>query len=272
MNNAEFVKKLVDSYTQGEEKPLKRYLYDKNARGSDLRVQYERLLQISFESAVGLNHRLNALAAAAHKAMEVMDESLVKEVVNIIKANIDSVYLVGKSNGLREDQTHIYYSLNACLLFSYIYLNDMDQAYAISEKVSKSVSVYVDEGEFTNSFYQTSTNIVRILLFKSYLDLVQGRPEDVDIGFKLMLSVVSSGVYVHDLNLVKFQEWFYAVESVNKFTKILQAYKKNDMENVLNLSDLHKLERRIVRPHCEEKYVHMCSNIRDFVRVNLSHV
>lgn len=259
------VDSFIIQYKSGDKKPLKKYLFDKKSRGKDLIVQYDNLIYVFKNQDIELSMRLNALSAAAHKAMESMEFDLVLSVGSLIKENLYLVSQLDINNDIRLDKTHIYYSLNTSLLFSYIFLGEFSKAYELSVLIDSKINNDIEKNCFTTGFYQTCTNIIRCIVFKGYLEVVNNEIESSGRSFETIMKLLSLGISFHDLKVVKYSEWFYAAETVNIYSKIYDAALKTDRSSLYKIISEHIIEKRIIRPHCEAKYKYMTNKLAKYI-------
>ena len=247
----------VREFLSGDYRNLKLYLYDKNFRKEDLITQRDNLLYLYESNELPLNHRLNALTASSHKAMEALDEKGVMRSIELLEKSITDSTRIPVAKTLREDGRHIFFSMNTVLFHCFVFLSEFDRATEVAREVMKQ-AVSISESNLTEAFFQTCTNIVRCGVFLSLEELSNGNIKSSKLNFSDAQKVLAKGLLVSDASPTKYDEWFYAASTVNMLSKILTKYSSDNQNKIFSR---YPIQSRIIRPHGEEKYTLMQSNI-----------
>lgn len=260
------IKELIENFLLGNEHDLKRFLYDKNFRCGDLDLQHNDLIEVFNNFSIPLNHRLNALTAASHKAMESMDSEKVKNVILLLVDNLNLVCELGSSKAIRDDQNHIYFSMKTVLLHCYVFTKNFIKAKEHSQEVCDKVIAILRSNEINEAFYQTCTNVSRCVTFLACEAFCRKDINEVKFYFKTLQYLMSEGLRVGDSHPTKFSEWFYSIETLNMLSKINSKFEEfsTGVVSLENIFEKYPIEKRIIRPHGSEKYAFLTSNLRSF--------
>lgn len=251
----------------GDNRVLRKIVYDKNFRPVCIREQAELLRYIFEDLNFSLSHRLNALTAHSHKVMEGMLPDLVDSAIKDLLISHKMVDRLGFSDNIRMDRNHIYFSMLTVLWHLYIYKGDIDKFLMVGELAFDQFE-NLDDETLTNGFYQTCTNLVRCHAVAYLNASIKGDRVLCDRVFKSLERVLYLGVVHSDSHEVKFKEYI-GVTSVY-FT--IKRYRNVFLENAKGTDLYHKACEDLVlfsiRSHGQEKVQRIKDNIRFLSGIN----
>ncbi len=251
------------NFIDPNEKLITKIIYDKNHRPDKISDQAALLKKIHGIAGLSLCHRLNAATAYSHKAMESMSNNDVLDAINLINNNLSLVDSVGESDYLREDSIHIRYSMLCVLWHLYFFIGDYNSFLSVGDDSSLGISE-LTEFNVGPAFYQTCTNIVRILAIAYLKALVVKDSAKADDALKNIERILWLGLVKSDNHKIKFKEYL----GMTALWHDLKRY-KTGLERVFDniAPDKKGVEvvlKRAMRSHGVDKMLHMDKRIEEF--------
>ncbi|MDP5129523.1 MAG: hypothetical protein NWQ54_01475 [Paraglaciecola sp.] len=188
---------------QGENKLIKKIIYDKTFRPKNLKDQADLLILIHSTQEFPLYHRLNALTAYCHKVMESMQLDLVDDAISLVLKNLDEVNALEYSDYIRNDKNHIKFSMLTVLWHLYLFKGDIVPFLDVGIMCVSEFEA-IDSRILTKGFYQTCTNLIRCLCVAYLGASIAGNVEAEEKIFNLIEKALWLGIVNSDDHKIKF--------------------------------------------------------------------
>lgn len=259
---------LVDA---GSPKPVYLVIYDKKQRPEKLIDQFHLLFALSDVESLAGCHRVNALIAAGHKAMEAMCSRAVDQAIDNLELRLKEVEdQKWFSDNIREDKTHILFSGWSVLWHLYLWRADLDGFVATGEAAARYYAS-IDPDQLTKGFYQSCTNVARCLSAAYMGRVLRGEFERCDELTEMVSSALYHGVCFADNHKVKFAEFLRDTRIYHQLRAVEACLPKTDgsLDQAVR-GQLMYLIAVTIRGHGEEKSARIKANFKCFVQTSLS--
>lgn len=247
----------------GNDEVIKSIIYKKSFRPTRLSDQMKLLKKIYLFEELELCHRLGAVTAYSHKAMESIDYSEVENAILLIEKNLEEVEGIGRSKRLREDSLHIHFSMLSVLWHLYFFIGDFDSFLSVGKGSLNKIETLTVEN-VGPTFYQTCTNVMRVLLVSYLSGLVENSEDDCLKSYTLMKNVLWLGLVSSDYNKVKFEEFLGITSLYHDLNSFKQSFDGVFINKFPSKKGIETVIKGAMRPHGREKMLHMEKLIDDF--------
>lgn len=255
----------------GIREPIFDIIYKKRKRPLSLIDQYYLLRNLSCLTSLGPSHRLNALIAAGHKAMEVMSSEFVEDVLAEIEISLDEYREeASASSRIREDGTHVRFSAYSVLFHLYVWRADF---VGFKRTTEKAVEEYgnLNFRQLGQGFYQTCTNVTRCIGAAYVCKIIDGKGGKVSYLVDMIFSALYQGVLRSDKSTVKFQEFLRDARIYHAVAAFDYDFPAGDREVNMDVSErLIEIFWFALRPHGHQKCKHLRENMQNFIN-NSAH-
>lgn len=249
---------VVDSYESSKDKVrfIKNFIYNKKFRDCSIQSQKIFLRFIIEETEQELAVLLNARIAYAHKSMESLSFDDVNYALTLIRENIDLSTDLENTDYIRTDKKHILFS-SLSVLFHLLYFKSdfMEIPYYCNLSLQK----FKIERSYTSAFYQTCTNVSRVMSFGLISFYREGNLSKSKECLNLIKNSFQAGVINSDQDPVKFLEFLEATQMYHCARKVVEGGDDSDRL----LEDLFLVS---IRPHGYDKVNTLLANFRGYIR------
>lgn len=259
--------RICNKLSEFSPKKVQKVVYDKNFRPKGLTDQYELLKGLAEMDSLPLNVRFFALIAAGHKSMESLSEDFVLESIKGLEKLANNKSLIAKlgyQDLIREDFVHVTFSIYSVLFHQYIFMGQLSKLKPLIEEAKISFHS-LNYDLLGKGYYQTCTNILRVLSLGVLLSLLDKKEKDnIDMQINDIKLVLMLGLQRADSNEIKFEEYSQAIVAYKHIKKLVVRLTNSSVDNKFILRSVSDALPFITRNHVEDKNVIIRRNFYRF--------
>lgn len=217
---------LSEAVSSGDYSEVERILFKKKSRPPSLSKQSEILKNIRDREQIPYVYRINASIAYLYKMMESnANNELVVEAVDFLNKMRVNLNIISESDNIRFSYTHLFYSINYCLIQAYVFLDDkksfLESLYSTRDEIS-----HLDFKKQTSAFYSTHIGITKIVSMILLREVNLGG-SDIDSHVKLIVRSSKCASRYINTNAVRFIEYSKSLAVIAKVFDVCDIVNEN---------------------------------------------